>query len=262
MISSPDTRNKAVAARFAGRARDYDRHAWLQAEVAGCLAEMLPDLVRPKVLEVGCGTGLLSRHLLERYQDAEFLFTDLAPEMMAECQARHQGANGRAIRFAVMDGEQPHRDERFDLIALSMTLQWFSDPLTGLRNLARLLVPGGTLVYATIGPRCFPEWRAALDEAGLRHGYIEMPELPGVRREQRRIVTYGSGVAFLRAMRAIGAATPRAGYMPLPPGSLRRALHCLEQDHGAGVTWHIVYGAISPEPETDAEGPTSTSRVS
>lgn len=262
MILSPDSRNKAVAARFAEHVREYDCHAVLQAEVAQRLAEFLPSFVRPRVLEVGCGTGLFSRHLLERYRDGDFLFTDLAPEMLEACRTRHEGANGRAMRFAVMDGEQPDCAEHFDLIALSMTLQWFSDPLAGLRNLARLLAPGGTLVYATIGPGCFPEWRVALDEAGLRHGYIDMPELPGIRHEERRIATYGSGVAFLRAMRAIGAATPRAGYMPLPPGSLRRALHCLEQDHGAGVTWHIAYGAISPEPETDGEGPTNTSLVS
>lgn len=242
-------RNETVAARFAERARDYDRYAKLQAEVAARLAEFLPDFIRPRVLEVGCGTGLLSHQLLERYHDGEFLFTDLAPEMVAECQTRHQSPNGRAIRFDVMDGEQPDCTETFDLIALSMTLQWFSDPLFGLRNLTRLLRPGGKLVYATIGPECFPEWRAVLDQTGLRHGYIEMPELPGICHEERRLVEYNSGVAFLRAMREIGAATPRAGYKPLPPGSLRRTLQRLERDHGARVTWHIVYGVISPESE-------------
>lgn len=241
------SRNQRVAGAFAARAQDYERSASLQAEIAEKLARLLPELERPKILEIGCGTGFLTRYLLDRYADGNFLITDLAPEMVAQCRTRIKDANERPCRFAMMDGEEPDCDAGFDLIALSMTLQWFTDPLAGLRRLKGLLKPGGHLLFATTAPDCFPEWRGALDSCGLRHGMIAMPELPGVVEQEARYVDYGSGVAFLKALRAIGATTPRSGYEPLPPGRLRAALRQLEQDHGGQVSWRIVYGRICAE---------------
>ncbi len=240
------SRNRRIAGAFAARAGGYERNAPLQAEIAGKLAQFLPGPGPLKVLELGCGTGFLTRHLLARYPHGDFLLTDLAPEMVARCRARHGRVNGRALRFAVMDGEAPGCSERFDLIALSMTLQWFADPLNALQSLREMLNPGGQLLFATIGPGSFPEWRAALEACALPRGLIEMPQLPGVVAHETRKVEYGSGAAFLKALKAIGAATPRAGYRPLPPGSLRAALRKLEQEEGARVSWRIVYGALCP----------------
>jgi malonyl-CoA O-methyltransferase len=249
MLSS---HNERVAARFAARAAEYDIHARLQADIAERLATYLPSLARPRVLEVGCGTGLFSCHLLDRYPDGDFLFTDLVPEMIERCRARFGRLNRRSVRFRVMDGEAPDVEGPFDLVVLSMTLQWFSDPVKGLQRLQGLLAPGGRIAYATIGPDCFPEWRDALSVYGLRHGTIEMPKLPGVTHQESRLMNYSSGVAFLDAMRAIGASTPRRGYTPLPPGSLRRALRQFERNGAAQATWQILYGRISPKTEIAA----------
>ncbi len=238
------SRNRLVAARFARAARTYEHHAELQADVAAKLAELLPALERPRVLEVGCGTGFLTRHLLERYPHGDFLITDLAPEMVERCSAQHESRNGRSILFATMDGEAPDCVGKFDLVALSMTAQWFADPLSGLQGLTRLLKPGGCVLYAAPGPGCLPEWRAALENSGLPYGGVDMPELPHIVSEEDRTVDYGSGIAFLRTLKAIGATTPRPGYVPLPPGHLRAALQRLERDHGARISWRIAYGKI------------------
>ena len=236
--------NQRIARAFAARAQDYERYAGLQADIANRLALLLGGGECLKVLEIGCGTGFLTRHLLTRYPYGDFFITDLAPEMVAHCRARYQSANGRALRFAIMDGEAPDSAERFDLIALSMTLQWFADPLQALQRLKGLLTPGGVLFYAAPGPDSFAEWRAALDACGLRHGLVDMPQLPGVVEVETREVAYGSGIAFLNALKAIGAATPRHGYSPLPPGSLRAGLRKLEHAHDSRVTWQIIYGRI------------------
>jgi malonyl-CoA O-methyltransferase len=240
-------RNAKVAEAFAARAGDYEQNASLQSEIAGKLARLLPELERPKVLEIGCGTGFLTRHLLERYPHGDFLITDIAPEMLEVCRARIDAANARQCRFAVMDGEEPDCGTGFDLIALSMTLQWFAKPDEGLHRLQGLLKPGGYLLFATTGPDSFPEWRGALDACGLPCGLIAMPRLPGVMDEETRKADYGGGVAFLKALKAIGAITPHDGYDPLSPGRLRAALRCFEHDHGGQVSWRIVYGRICAE---------------
>src|SRR4029079_19075136 len=89
MLSS---RSAAVAQSFGARAETYDEHADLQRGVAGRLARLLPQLDAPRILELGCGTGLFSRHLLARYPDGRFLFTDLAPSMVEQCRTNLRGA--------------------------------------------------------------------------------------------------------------------------------------------------------------------------
>ena len=240
-------RNAKIAEAFATRAGDYEQNASLQCEIAGKLARLLPELERPKVLEIGCGTGFLTRHLFERYPHGDFLITDIAPEMLDVCHTRIDAANERQCRFAVMDGEASDCGTGFDLIASSMTLQWFAKPIEGLRRLQGLLKPGGHLLFATTGRDSFPEWRGALDACGLPCGLIAMPRLPGVVEEETRKVDYGSGVTFLKALKAIGAITPHDGYEPLPPGKLRAALRRYERDHAGLMSWRIVYGSIRAE---------------
>jgi malonyl-CoA O-methyltransferase len=244
LIAKVMNRNRAVARRFGARAADYDAHAGLQRDVAGKLASLFPDLRQPSVLEIGCGTGFLTQHLVQACPGGEFLITDIAPEMVARCRATLGERGDSSLSFAVMDGEAPDRSGPFDLIASSMTLQWFGDPLKGLERLNRLLRPGGTLAYATLGPGGFPQWREVLAAEGLPAGVVSMPELPGVVREEDVNIRYGTGRDFLAAMRAIGASEPRAGYRPLVPGRLRRALRRLEEDHNAEITWQFVYGLI------------------
>jgi malonyl-CoA O-methyltransferase len=245
LIAKELGRNRAVARRFGARARNYDAHADLQRDVAAGLARRLPALAVPSVLEVGCGTGFLTRHLLRAYPEGRFLITDLAPEMVEQCEAGHGNQASGICRFAILDGETPECGERFDLIAASMTLQWFADPLAGLARLKALLAPGGALWFATLGPENFPEWRAVLAAEGLPDGTVAMPPLPGIVHEERVVISYDSGRAFLAGMRSVGATQPRPGYRPLPPGALRRALRRLEHEHDGRVTWHLVYGRLT-----------------
>lgn len=245
LIVRDAARNRAIARRFGAKAEDYDSHAGLQRETAARLAGLLPALGAPRVLEVGCGTGFLTAHLLDAYRDGDFLITDLAPEMLDVCRERQGRRACPRARFALMDGEAPESGERFDLIALNMTLQWFADPVGALERLRSLLNPGGTLCYATLGPGGFPEWRAALAAEGLPEGIVAMPPLPGVVTEENKAIPYGNGSTFLAGMKSIGAGEPRSGYRPLTPGQLRRALRRLEREHGARVTWHLVYGRLA-----------------
>lgn len=231
---------QAIAARFGARAQDYDAHAGLQRRIAGRLVSFLPTLQAPDILEVGCGTGFLTGQLFQRYESARFLITDLSSEMVALCS---QLQPGRA-EFRVMDAEAPDCEGHFDLIATSMTLQWFLDPVAGLARLRNRLKPGGALYYATLGEGSFAEWRSVLATEGLADGTVAMPSLPGVFEEDRETVSYGSAADFLAAMKAIGAGEARRGYRAMAPGYLRRALRRLERDHAARITWHIVYGRI------------------
>jgi malonyl-CoA O-methyltransferase len=236
-------RSAEIAASFGARAASYELHAGLQRAVADKLAGFLPAFDRPRVLELGCGTGLLSRHLVQLYPHGHFVLTDVAPEMIAECRRNVAGLGPAHISFEVMDAGEAGGHAGLDLIVSSMTLHWLPDPVASLERLARLLAPDGVLLYATLGPESFAEWRATLAEESLPSGLVEIPALPGVIDEER-MVPDADALSFLRRMRAVGGLTPKEGYAPLSPGALRRAGRAADRKHDGRITWHIVYGAL------------------
>ena len=139
------TRKSRIAARFGAATARYDNATPVQREAARRLAERviaLPLPPQPRVLEIGCGTGHLTR-LLQPAIGGRWRVTDIAPDMVAEC-ARQCAAAGIGAEFSVMDGEHPDADDRgFDLIVSSLAAQWFEDLPAALARLAPLLAPGG-----------------------------------------------------------------------------------------------------------------------
>ncbi len=232
-----------VVDRFSAKAADYDGHAEIQKLVAARLALALPKVKRPDVLEIGCGTGLFTSHLLAAYPDGRFDITDLSEVMLHQCEKRFPAA--KRLRYAVMDGEQPNFTGRYDVIALSMTAQWFDDPSKSIAGLRTLLKPTGHLLYSTIGPNLFPQWRAVLQGLGLACGLLPMPNLPGEISEEYYPFRFESGVQFLDGLRQTGASTPRRGYQSLSGGELRKAMRLFEQKADCRADWHILYGKLA-----------------
>jgi malonyl-CoA O-methyltransferase len=148
------------------------------------------------------------------------------------------------LAFKAMDGDGPIADGPFDLIASSMALQWFQDPVASIGRQREKLSSPGALVFATLGPDNFPEWRQTLEQLGEDVGLLPMPRLPGVLIEERIRVDYRTGQNFLAMLRATGADQPRAGYRPLGSLPLKRACDALNCAFAGCVTWHIVYGRI------------------
>ena len=234
--------NQTIAGRFGRRATDYDKYAGLQERVARALQAHLPDKSTEKVLEFGCGTGFLTGHLFERYEDAEFLITDLSEHMLEICQSKFPGQKNTTFR--ILDGEYPDLMSHHDLIVSSMTLQWFSDPVKALLRQKNFLREDGRLCYATLGPQGLQEWRNVLENEGFPSGLVQVPSLPGIFHEEFIPVTYENGLDFLRQIKAIGADSPREGYSAMSPVQLKQALEIFDSRSDGTVTWHIVYGQL------------------
>ncbi|MEI6557147.1 MAG: methyltransferase domain-containing protein [Rhodospirillaceae bacterium] len=259
MTAAPTGRERkaAVAAAFGAAAASYDANADLQQQVAGRLATRitaLPLPPAPRVLEIGCGTGFLSRALAPQLPGARWVISDLAEPMVRECR---RGFAGEAA-FLVMDGERPCLAGGFDLICASLALQWFTDPGAALAAWAGLLRPGGHLAFATLAAGTFATWRAAHLALGLRAGVPDYPDagrltglLPGggsggIEIEAVRC-PYPDGRSFLSTLRRIGADVPAEGHRPLPPGQLRRVLRRFEPPAGLTETYQTAYGLFRRE---------------
>lgn len=262
---SADPRNARVGARFGAAAIRYDDHAPAQRITAARLADAigrLPLPPRPRILEIGCGTGLLTQALAARLGPADWTVTDISPAMLA--RARQGPALPGAARYQVLDGEHPQGlPGDYDLICSSLAVQWFADLNGGLGRLAGLLAPGGHLAVATLAEGTFAEWRAAHDAVGLAaatpayppSGAIRpaMADLAGGVHSERLIQDHPDGLHFLKALKGIGATTPAPGTAPLGAAALRRVLAQFDKQ-GATVTYHLAYGIWKNMTDSPAQG--------
>ncbi len=244
------TRKDRVVAAFSAAATTYDTAAEAQALAADLVARRVlsaPLPAAPRVLEIGCGTGLLTRRLRPAV-GGDWLLTDIAPAMVEAAGTAHPSA-----RLRVMDGEHPDVAGTFDLIVSNLAAQWFQDLPGALARLAGLLAPGGRLVMSTLGRASLREWRDAHAALGLACGSPAYPSRqdlaaalpPGRACEvlaEAFAVRYDDGRAFVRALKAIGAGTPVAGHRPLGPAALRRVLATLGAP--AAVTYEILVAEV------------------
>jgi len=218
---------RAVRAAFARAAATYDGAAVLQREVADRLLARLDYInLRPaRLLDLGCGTGYLTRLLSRRYASAQVVALDLALPMLQAARrqttARLPFGIGRRLgrcRYANADAEAlPFADAAFDLVVSNLTLQW-CNPDRVFRECRRVLRPGGLFLFTTFGPDTLKElrsaWRAVDSEVHV-HDFIDMHDLGDALVRARfadpvmdmepLTLTYAKVAGLLRDLKAIGA---------------------------------------------------------
>ena len=97
-----------------------------------------------RILELGCGTGFLTRQLLESFRQAQIDAIDISAAMIEQAR-REVGFNDR-VHWHVCDVRDYQAPTLYDLIASSSSLQWMQ-PLHDLFvHLASMLRPGGRLL--------------------------------------------------------------------------------------------------------------------
>jgi ubiquinone/menaquinone biosynthesis C-methylase UbiE len=145
--------------RFNQMAERYDRH-WLQRVVLEPAQRTVLDMAaqtvpRPAaILDVGCGTGRLLRTAEQRFPNARLLGVDPAPEMVKQAEAAV--GNGSAIRFQQATAEAlPFHDSQFDLVFSTLTFHHWEDQAKGIREISRVLAPGGRWLVADLLPTGF-----------------------------------------------------------------------------------------------------------
>ena len=97
------------------------------------------------VLELACGTGLISRRIAASVQSLEA--TDFSPEMIAEAKKK---VNSSRLHFSVQDATAlPYAAESFDAVVIVNALHILPEPETVLAEIHRVLKPGGLLLAPT-----------------------------------------------------------------------------------------------------------------
>lgn len=131
------------AENWSGIASDYERaFETLTRQFAEALVERLSLTPEHRVLDVATGTGAFA--LAAARSGAEVLATDFAPGMIARLRQRLDEAAIHHVQAAVMDGQNlALEDAGFDIVASVVGVIFFPDILRGLREMKRVLKPGG-----------------------------------------------------------------------------------------------------------------------
>jgi SAM-dependent methyltransferase len=120
-----------------------------------------------RVLDVACGTGVVARLAAERVgATGRAAGLDLNPGMLEV--ARAVTPTGMAIEWRQSNAEAMQlSSEAFDVVLCQMGLQFMPDKLAALREMRRVLAPGGRFIMNVPGPT--PPVFAIMDEALARY---------------------------------------------------------------------------------------------
>ncbi|HSL76877.1 MAG TPA: class I SAM-dependent methyltransferase [Candidatus Limnocylindrales bacterium] len=168
------------AHRFDEMAAGYDR--WWAPVLAPSAHVLLDDLAPAieagavDVLDVGVGTGNLARPALARWPGIRITGVDASREMVSTVEALIEDAgDGLRERFTgtvAFAAEMPFPDASFDVAMSSFVLQLVPNRAKALREIRRVLRPGGRFAYVTwlVDERAFKPDRifdGLLDEFGF-----------------------------------------------------------------------------------------------
>jgi ubiquinone/menaquinone biosynthesis C-methylase UbiE len=172
--------------RFGRWASTYDR-SYLQRLIFEPVHQATLEAVNQalpspgRLLDVGCGTGQLLRRAAASFPDAHLVGVDPAGEMVQRARTSAVGVGASFVQGAAE--ALPFDDANFDLVVSSMSFHHWADQQEGLREVSRVLVPGGLLALAdalALG------WmlRVGLRIAGKRRRFHTPDELDAIFAKQ------------------------------------------------------------------------------
>jgi SAM-dependent methyltransferase len=224
------------ATTFRAPAEAYDRHIGRYgAELAQAVLEVAGVRACDRALDVGCGPGALTSALAARLGPERVAAVDPSPPFAAACAQRLPG-----VRVEVAAAEAlPFEDAAFDAALAQLVVNFMDDPLAGVREMRRVVRPGGTIAAAV--------WDYAGEMTLLRRFWDAAVALdPGAAaRDEGRCMPYCTPDALEGLLRDAGLSDVRVEPVVVGAGydSFDDLWHPLE----AGVAPSGAYAASLPE---------------
>ncbi len=154
IISSLPVNKDRVQQRFSAVQGTYHDNAVAQQAIADRLVAMTPpDIPVDNVLEIGCGTGMLTTAFINRFSGIkQLVLTDLRPisKFNFKVELICKQCDAEALLYTLPP-------DSFSTIISSSTIQWFNSQIGFFKNLERVLQPGGYALISTFGPLTFQQ---------------------------------------------------------------------------------------------------------
>ncbi len=230
----------------------------MAATLVGRAQHHFLDRTNTRILELGCGTGRMTRQLARAFPQAQITALDLAPEMIAHARSTLPG-----IDFRVADAEAYVQEDgnAYALVVTNAAAQWFEDPGVTLACARARLATDGLLAISTFGDQTFRELRHAFGLAYAASGLAAVEHVVPMRSaedwrrdfpdaeivEQTVLKVFPDVKAFLRSVQEAGAVNALSGRRFLSRCVLRKmierytAQYGVPEPGGIVATYHIIY---------------------
>lgn len=154
---------KDIAHSFSNAAATYDEAAFIQKEIGHRLLERLDLLKSPPdtILDVGAGTGFITRLLQQKYVKSNIIGLDLAQGMTSFAKHKQPWHLWKKKPSYICGDTEilPFANKSFDLIFSNFTLQWCFNLQQVFAEFKRVLKPNGMIFFTTLGPQTLIELR-------------------------------------------------------------------------------------------------------
>jgi SAM-dependent methyltransferase len=180
-ITEGNARQYGDSRKLAARARLNSEYTIAETPWFPWVAQHLPLKAGDRVLDIGCGPGWFWASVADTLPEKlELTLADLSPGMVSEAMERCGRLRGWAVEGQQADAAQlPFADASFDGVVAMHMMYHLPDPAAALREMFRVLKPGGWLAVTTNGVGNMREiyalttvfGSAPADPAGAAFGY-------------------------------------------------------------------------------------------
>ncbi|MFI8145475.1 malonyl-ACP O-methyltransferase BioC [Acinetobacter sp. ABJ_C5_2] len=235
-----------VAERFAKAGQSYSEHAVVQKQICqnlmGLLKQFCPSTMS-RVFEIGCGSGNLTRLLVEAFQIEDLILNDLYAEVQQPFN--HQ----EHLKWLIGDVETLELPQQLDMIVSGSALQWMQDLLRLLKRCNEALTDSGWLCFSTFGAKNLIEikeltgqglsywslenWTSALTQAGFEILHLS---------ESQTQLYFDSPKAVLQHLKATGVtATAQHRWTKQSLQQFYQDYERFKHAEGYALTYHPIY---------------------
>ncbi len=134
--------NERIAQRFGAAASHYDEQALAQKQSAQQL--IAGQSLHGRVLDIGCGTGWLTRHIAESHTIEQIVALDIAAPMLSAEALQHPSI----VAIQADAARLPFTGHCFDGVVSNFALQWLASPDDFAHELSRVLAKNGQFCLA------------------------------------------------------------------------------------------------------------------
>jgi malonyl-CoA O-methyltransferase len=240
------TASSNIKTSFSKYATKYEKHAHLQNEMGHQLSLLLPNKFSERVLEIGCGTGIFTKHLLT-HPLKRIILNDISVEMINFLKSKLILPS--CSKVTIGDAENIKFD-CVDLISSNAVFQWFRNPSKTLHKLRSYISSEGKLIFSTFGPQTLIELRqiSSIDSPALLAPFEQWETWLKTSKftidsSSKTIhkIYYSNTLELLKNLQQLGT-TP---ITMTKSGSLRRIIKEYDKNYassnGVYATWEVYY---------------------
>ncbi|WP_163707279.1 malonyl-ACP O-methyltransferase BioC [Mangrovibacterium lignilyticum] len=171
---------ETVRKRFGKSRHSYNQHASVQREICGKLTDCLATnglTTFSSLLEVGCGSGLLTNEILKIATPRKYYVNDLVGAKENGIEEIFRQHQFKDWTFLEGDAEIIEFPRHLDAVLSSSTVQWFHNLKAFILKVHHAVKPGGLFAFSTFGPQNFQEIKTASNQGLLYYTANEIREM-------------------------------------------------------------------------------------